>query len=62
VNYRVIFMKSLGEELAQIGILVANGVIKPTIDKIFPIAECQAAIEYSASGRARGKIVVSLID
>jgi alcohol dehydrogenase len=62
VNYRFIFMKPLGEELAQIATLVANGTIKPVVDRIFPISECQSAIEYSASGRARGKIILSVID
>ncbi len=62
VNYRFIFMKPLGEELAQIAALISEGVIKPVVDRIFPISECQSAIEYSASGRARGKVVISLID
>jgi alcohol dehydrogenase len=62
VNYRFIFMKPLGDELAQIAILVAKGVIKPVVDRIFPVSECQSAIEYSASGRARGKIIISVID
>jgi alcohol dehydrogenase len=62
VNYRFIFMKSLGDELAQIASLVTKGVIKPVVDRIFPISECQSAIEYSASGRALGKIVISLAD
>ena len=62
VNYRFIFMKPLGEELAQIAALISEGVIKPVVDRIFPISECQSAIDYSASGRARGKIVISLID
>lgn len=62
VKYRFIFMKPLGEELAQIAALVAKGVIKPVVDRIVPISECQSAIEYSASGRARGKIVISVID
>jgi alcohol dehydrogenase len=62
VNYRFIFMKSLSEELAQIATLVAKGVIKPVVDRIVPISECQSAIEYSASGRARGKIIIRVID
>jgi alcohol dehydrogenase len=62
VNYRFVFMKPLGEELAQVGLLVAKGMIKPVVDRIFPISECQSAIEYSATGRARGKIVISLAD
>lgn len=59
-NYRFIFMKSLGHELAHIGDLVARGVIKPVVDKVFPFADCQSALEYSESGNARGKIVISL--
>lgn len=62
VNYRFIFMKPLSEELAQIATLVANGVIKPVVDRIVPISECQSAIEYSASGRARGKIIIRVTD
>jgi alcohol dehydrogenase len=62
VNYRFIFMKSLSEELAQIATLVAKGVIKPVVDRIVPISDCQSAIEYSASGRARGKVIIAVID
>ncbi len=62
VNYRFIFMKPLSEELAQIATLVAKGVIKPVVDRIVPISECQSAIEYSASGRARGKIIIRVIN
>ena len=62
VKYRFIFMKPSGGELAQIAALVTKGVIKPVVDRLFNISECQSAIEYSASGRSRGKIVISLID
>jgi len=62
VNYRFIFMKPLGEELAQIAVLATRGVIRPIVDRIVPISESQSALEYSASGRARGKIVISVID
>jgi alcohol dehydrogenase len=62
VNYRFMFMKPRGDELAQIASLVANGAIKPVVDRIFPFSECQSAIKYSESGRVRGKIVVRLID
>lgn len=61
VNYRFIFMKANGEELQQIAGLVEKGIIKPIVDKTFPLSECQSAIEYSASGRARGKIIVDVI-
>jgi alcohol dehydrogenase len=62
VNYRFLFMKPLGEELTQIASLVAKGAIKPVVDRIFPLSECQSAIEHCASGRTRGKIILSVID
>lgn len=62
VHYRFLFMKPLGDELAKIADLVTKGAVKPVVDRIFPLAECQSAIEYSASGRARGKIVIRLTD
>lgn len=60
VNYRFIFMESSGDQLAQISKLLASGVVKPVVDKVFPFSDCQAAIEYSESGRARGKIIIAL--
>ena len=62
VNYRFIFMKPSGEELEQIGNLLTMGVIKPVVDRVFPISECQSAMDYSESGRARGKIILSVAD
>lgn len=59
-NYRFIFMKSNGAQLTQISELVAKGAIKPVVDKVFPLSDIQAALEYSESGRARGKIVVQV--
>ncbi len=60
VNYRFIFMKSRGDELAQIAALVEQGAIRPVLDRVFPFAEVQAALEHSETGRAKGKIVVSI--
>lgn len=60
VNYRFIFMKSLGSQLEQISNLVDRGAIRPVLDKVFPFSDVQAALDYSETGRARGKIVVSM--
>ena len=62
VNYRFIFMKPSGNELEQIGDLLTMGVIKPVVDRVFPISECQSALEYSESGGARGKIIICVAD
>jgi len=62
VNYRFIFMKPSGNELEQIGNLLTMGVIRPVVDRVFPISECQSAMDYSESGRARGKIIIGVAD
>jgi len=46
VSYRFVFMKPLGEELAQIAVLATRGVIRPIVDRIVPISESQSALEY----------------
>lgn len=57
-RYRFIFMKSNGEQLERIADLVNKGFIKPVVDKVFPLSEASAALRYSESGRARGKIII----
>ncbi|HEY8074650.1 MAG TPA: NAD(P)-dependent alcohol dehydrogenase [Labilithrix sp.] len=49
-----------GEELERIRDLVDAGKLAPVIDKVYPFAEVEAAQEYSKTGRAKGKIVLSL--
>ena len=60
VKSEVFFMWPSGEQLAQIGQLVEQGIIKPLIDRTFSLDEAQAALDYSQSGRAKGKIVVKV--
>ncbi|PXX84750.1 NADP-dependent oxidoreductase [Staphylococcus warneri] len=62
VNYEFLFMKPSGQQLEVIRQLVENGSIKPVIDKVYDFKETQAALEYSNSGRAKGKIIVKMED
>ena len=39
-----------------------QGVIKPVLDKIFPLEAAAAAISYVESGRAVGKVVLRVAD
>ena len=48
----------LGEQLAAIAKLVENGVIKPVVDKKYPLDAAPEALAYVESGRAAGKVVV----
>ena len=60
VKSEVFFMWPSGEQLAQIGALAEQGIVKPLIDRTFSLDNAQAAFDYSQSGRAKGKIVVSV--
>ncbi|MDO4694467.1 MAG: NADP-dependent oxidoreductase [Eikenella sp.] len=61
VRYDFLFMRASGAQLAEISRLIEAGIIVPVIDRIFPFAETQAALDYAESGRAKGKIVVQLM-
>ena len=58
VDYSFLFMRPDGAQLAQIARLVEAGTIKPVIDRVCPFDQAPAAMDRSASGRARGKIIV----
>lgn len=59
-RYEYLFMRADGEQLREIAQLVEAGIIKPVIDKVFPLAEVREALAYSESGRATGKVVIKV--
>ncbi|WP_340034253.1 NADP-dependent oxidoreductase [Paenibacillus sp. FSL H3-0302] len=60
VKYSFLFMKPSGSQLEIISELIESGQIKPVIDQVFPFVEAQKAMEYSESGRAKGKIILKI--
>jgi NADPH:quinone reductase-like Zn-dependent oxidoreductase len=46
------------EQLVEIARLVDEGVLRPVIDSVFPLAEAAAAFERSLAGGKRGKVVI----
>jgi NADPH:quinone reductase-like Zn-dependent oxidoreductase len=60
VNFSFLFMRAQGEQLTQITKLIESGVIKPTMDKVFPFEQTNEAMAYIETGRARGKVVVKI--
>jgi NADPH:quinone reductase-like Zn-dependent oxidoreductase len=57
----VVFMAKVNrEDLASIGQLVADGKLKPVIDKRYSLAEVPEAMRYQGTWRARGKLVIDL--
>ena len=55
-------MKASGEQLRAIAALVAAGTIRPVIDRVFPFESTKDAMAYAESGRAKGKVVITMAD
>ncbi|HDR4481533.1 TPA: NADP-dependent oxidoreductase [Bacillus cereus] len=59
-QYSFLFMKPSWDQLRTIANYIEAGQIKPVIDRVFPFEDAQKAMEYSESGRAKGKIIVKI--
>ncbi len=49
-----------GEDLATLAELMQQGRVRPVIDRTFPLAETAEAMRYLETGRARGKVIVTM--
>tara|TARA_B100000315_G_scaffold227586_1_gene235662 strand:- start:7124 stop:8155 length:1032 start_codon:yes stop_codon:yes gene_type:complete len=56
------FMQPNGSALANIAELIEQEKIKPVIDRVYPMEQLVDAHEYVESRRARGKVVISIVD
>lgn len=48
------------KNLQRLTTLVETGVIKPQIDKVFPLDQAREAFEYQETSHPRGKVVISI--
>ncbi len=62
VDYAFLFMKANGNQLRQIATLVEAGAIRPVVDKVFPFAATNDALNYVERGRAKGKVVINVTE
>lgn len=60
VNFRFLFMKASGKQLAEITSLIEAGEIRPVIDRLYPFEQINEAMAYVETGRAKGKVVVKV--
>lgn len=60
VRYSFLFMRADGAQLQEVTSLVEAGVIRPVVDRVFDFADTAAALDHVASGRVKGKVVVSM--
>ena len=60
MTYNMIFVRPGTRQLTILTDLYKEERIVPVVDKVFPLAEAQAALDYSQSGRAKDKIVLKV--
>ena len=60
VEYSFLCMRADGDQLTEITSLIDDGIIRPVVDRVFPFASTKEAMAYVDTGRAKGKVVVSL--
>jgi NADPH:quinone reductase-like Zn-dependent oxidoreductase len=62
VRYRFLFMHPSGAELAELAELISAGRLEPVIDRVYSFSEVAEAMAYLESGRAKGKVIVRMIE
>ena len=53
-------MRAQGQQLSEITSLIESGVIRPVVDKVFPFEKTGDALAYVETGRAKGKVVITV--
>jgi NADPH:quinone reductase-like Zn-dependent oxidoreductase len=53
-------MKPNQQDLAFMKVLIEDGKVVPVIDRCYPLSETAEAIRYLETGRARGKVVITI--
>ena len=48
------------EDMAQLSQLIADGRLKPVIDRIYELEDTADAFRHAIGGHVRGKIVISV--
>ncbi|WP_319456480.1 MULTISPECIES: NADP-dependent oxidoreductase [unclassified Mycobacterium] len=59
-RFSFLFMRANGDQLQELTTLINSGVIRPVVDKVFPFEATNDAMTYVESGRAKGKVVVTV--
>jgi alcohol dehydrogenase len=60
VGYRYLFMRPDGQQLAAIGRFIEEGKLRVLMDRVVPFDRALEALAHVETGRARGKVVLSL--
>lgn len=60
VHYSFLLVHPDGEQLQKLTKLIENKTITPIVDTIYPFNKTPEALEYVESGRAKGKVVITV--
>ncbi len=60
VTFSFLFMRASGDQLSEITALIDQGVIRPVVERVFPFESTTDALDFVATGRAKGKVVVKV--
>lgn len=61
-RYRFLYMHPSGKDLSDLGRLVDAGAVKVILDSVYPFERIADAVAKLETGRAKGKIVVTMPD
>jgi alcohol dehydrogenase len=61
-RYRYLFMHPSGEDLSELARLVDTAAVKVIVDSVYPFGHIADAMAKLESGRAKGKIIVTMPD
>jgi NADPH:quinone reductase-like Zn-dependent oxidoreductase len=59
-DYKLTWMQPNSKQLEKITIMVDDGKIKPVVDKVYAFEKGIEAYQYLATGRAKGKVIITL--
>ncbi|WOS66212.1 NADP-dependent oxidoreductase [Sinorhizobium fredii] len=60
ISYSFHFMTANGGQLGKITSLIEAGAIRPVLDRVFPFEKTNEALDHVETGRAKGKVVVTV--
>ena len=60
VRFEWFFMEPDGTMLSELATLMEEGIVRPVVDRVYPMAETTQAYEALKDGHATGKIVIAI--
>lgn len=59
VRFEYLLMRADGPQLSHLARLIEARVIRPVIDRVFPLSQAAEALAYQEAGHASGKVIIT---